>query len=630
MEDWRLKMSSSAGFPINDLLRRRLQTGIVITTLTLSVASTLFLLQFSSRLGVGLSSSTGMFTMALKSIFSQFITFIGALVFAVGIVLTSFIVLLMMTQRTRDFGLIKAVGCPSSLVGGYFMTELILVMVVSCVLGLVFGFFADFIAANAVFGSYQLINWWFAPILFVIFFLIALFFGLQPILKAAKLSAIEALSPVNYYGLIISGKYKALSHTALTWRIASRSMARRISPTVRIVILLSIIFVLLTVSVAGGIIAEDTTTSWVRRTVNSGTIAVAYSSIGDQYKLLLSKFIGTQDTSDFNYSDTKWGISAAVEDKLKALPSIISFDTRLVLYENVQEIKNWTIINGAEMWVGGDREEKVLVIGSDPRKMTADFSNKGRSLSGNDTLEAIIGDSISQTMYYPDESQDIYLSDPLVQGIEIEETKYGIVGVCVDPINNGYVVYVPIDKLINSTGLSDPNLILLMLDGSVDRRIAIEQIRNTVKEVDSDLEVFDLTQTIADNTDFLSGTWQTILFVPLFTLISAALCLVSYMMLSIDEQRQEFAMLRAVGARPRLIVNISAIQSAIVLLSSFGIGISFGVIITLIILMTNPIVTSTTIVEIVAWFISALLIMFLLSLYPAFRIAKTSILKIMT
>jgi ABC-type antimicrobial peptide transport system permease subunit len=89
-------------------------------------------------------------------------------------------------------------------------------------------------------------------------------------------------------------------------------------------------------------------------------------------------------------------------------------------------------------------------------------------------------------------------------------------------------------------------------------------------------------------------------------------------------------MLRAVGARPKLIVDISAIQSAIVLLSSFGVGISFGVITTMMILMTNPIVTSTTIAVIVAWFISALLIMFLLSLYPAIKLSKTGILKIAT
>jgi ABC-type antimicrobial peptide transport system permease subunit len=623
-------MNSGAGFPVNDLLRRRLQTSLAITTLTLSVGSTLFLLLFSSRLGVGLSSSKGSFTIGLGFVFSQFITFVGALVFVVGAVLTSFIVLLMMAQRTRDFGLIKAVGCPNSLVGGYFMTELMLVTFVSCGLGLVFGFFADFVTANAVFGGYQFINWWFAPIVFVIFSLLALFFGLQPILKAAKLSAIEALSPVNYYGLMITGKHKALSHTALTWRIASRSMVRRISPTVRIVILLSIVFVLLTVSVAGGIIAEDTTMSWVQKTAKSGTLAIAHTNMGNQYKLLLSKFTGTQDTNDFNYSDTKIGISALVENQLNALPSIASFDKRLVLYENVKEIKNWTIINGKETWVGGDRKEKVLVIGLDPREMAADFSNKGRSLSEIDSLEAIIGDSISQTMYSPDESQDINLSDPLVQGIEIKEVKFGIVGVCVDPINNGYVTYVPIDKLKNTTDLTDSNLLLVTLDVSVNRSIAINEIRKTVKAVDLDLEVFDLSQTIVGNTAFLRETWQTILFIPLFTLISASLCLVSYMMLSIDEQRQEFAMLRAVGARPKLIVNISAIQSAIVLLSSFGVGISFGVITTLMILMTNPIVTSTSIAVIVAWFISALLIMFLLSLYPAIKLSKTGILKIAT
>ena len=97
-----------------------------------------------------------------------------------------------------------------------------------------------------------------------------------------------------------------------------------------------------------------------------------------------------------------------------------------------------------------------------------------------------------------------------------------------------------------------------------------------------------------------------------------------------DEQHQEFAILRAIGAKPAIIINISAIQSAIVLLSSFAVGISLGVITTLLILMTNPLVTSFTIVEIAVWLLAALIGMFLFSLYPAFRLAKASILKIMT
>ena len=88
LEDGRLAVKmSSAGFPVNDLLRRRLQTSLTIATLTLSVASTLFLLLFSNRLGVGLASATDTLTQGLTAIFSQFIPFIGVLIFVVGAVL---------------------------------------------------------------------------------------------------------------------------------------------------------------------------------------------------------------------------------------------------------------------------------------------------------------------------------------------------------------------------------------------------------------------------------------------------------------------------------------------------------------------------------------------------------------
>lgn len=127
---------------------------------------------------------------------------------------------------------------------------------------------------------------------FVVFFVLAIFFGLQPILKASRMSPIKALSPVNYYCLTIGPKLKALSRSGLTWRIASRSLFRRQSASIRIVILLSIVFLLLTVSVAGGMIANETTTLWVKNTVDRDKIVVAHTRMGNQYELLLSKFSG--------------------------------------------------------------------------------------------------------------------------------------------------------------------------------------------------------------------------------------------------------------------------------------------------------------------------------------------------
>jgi ABC-type antimicrobial peptide transport system permease subunit len=173
-------------------------------------------------------------------------------------------------------------------------------------------------------------------------------------------------------------------------------------------------------------------------------------------------------------------------------------------------------------------------------------------------------------------------------------------------------------------------MVLVELSNSTDRDAAIAQVRSIIQASDSGLDIFDLNSVVEQNTGFLASNWQTIMLLPLFTLVSAAICLVGYMMLTIDEQHQEFAILRAVGAKPRIIIHISAIQSLIVLISSFATGISFGVITGWLILMANPIVTSITIFAITAWLIAALVGMFLLSLYPAYRLAKTSILKIMT
>lgn len=623
---------SKAAFPINDLLRRRLQTSLTIVTLALSVASTLFLLLFSSSLCFGLTSATSMFTMGITALFSQFILFIGVLIFAVGIVLTSFIAFFMMSQRTRDFGLIKAAGCPNSLVAGYFMTELLTTTVAGCVLGIIVGFLMDYGVANYVFSTYRLPNFWFAPLVFVVFFVLALIFGLWPLLKASRMSPVKALSPVNYYGLTTTNKHKPLSKSGITWNIATRNLLRRQSATIRIFLLLSIVFILLTVSIAGGVIASGTTTSWVQNAVGKNTIAIATSSMGNQYEQLLSTFSGTSKTGNFNYSDPNLAIPSSVIQQLNALPSVSLVDTRLVLNEQVQEDQNFSL-NGETLQVtpvGDSRTGDSIVIGVNPAKLSGAWNVEGRFLNANDDYEAVVGDSIAQSMYTPDPSMNINQSNPLVEGISFENGTFNIVGVCVDPINNGFVTYVPIETLENITAFSSPNLLLVTLKNPADQAAAIVQIKTLIQNTDPNLNVFPLNSVVEKDTNFLASTWQTIMVMPLFTLVSAALCMVSYMMLTVDEQHQEFAVLRAVGAKPKFVVFVLAIQSIIVLVSSFGVGISLGTIITLLILMPQPLVTGFTILEITGLLFAALAGILLFSLYPAFRLAKSSILKIMT
>ncbi len=615
----------TTSFSKNDLFRRRSQTSLVLICLTLSVASTLFLLLFSSRIGIGLTSlSQNILTIGLLRIFSQFIWFIGFLVFGVGVVLTSFVVFLMMKQRTKDFGLIKAVGCPNDLLFGYYIVELLGVTLASCILGVVLGFILDYAAASlSSFGAYQNPpNLLFAPVIFVVFLVLSIVFGTKPILNAARLSPLEALSPIQYYGLTVTARAKPFAKSNLTIKIALRSLFRRRTATVRIVLLLSIVFLLLSVSIAGSIIAKDTTTSWIQKSAGQNTIVIAQESMALQYKQLQSAFVGTTPDGNFDYSDSRLTIAEDVIQQLQAIKNVIKVDERLILKEHMSEVANFTIDPETMVTtsVGDNREADVLVIGVDPTKVISEWFTQGRFLSSNNETSIVLGDSIVYTL----------LSQPFDQSVRIHDKQFAVVGVCVDPIENGRIAYVPLKQLQTITGIEAANIVFVSLNSSANYAKTIDQINGIISNSNSALTIVDLNTTIGNNVTFLGSIWSTIMLLPLFSLGSAALCLMAYVMLAIDEQRQEFGFLRAMGARPKTIMSVVAIQSIIVLFASLGAGLSIGIIATLLILMQHPIVTSFTIVEISLWFMAALTGMFALSLVPALRFARTPLLKIMT
>jgi len=616
---------SETSFPVKDLLRRKLQTSLALISLTTCVASTVFLLLFAQQVGFGIASSTeNMLTVGYSAIFSSFLLFVGILVFAVGAVIVSFIAFLMMAQRTRDFGLIKAAGCPNGLVFSYFFTELFIVLFMGCILGVALGFLTDYAVINlSAFQAYpKALNFWYAPLVFAAFFVFGLIFGLKPLLNASRLSPIAALSPMQYFGLTKGNKFKALSKSRLTLNIATRSLFRRQSATVRIVFFLSIVFILLTVSITGSIIANDTTTTRVEKAAGKDLLLVAHKDMGNQYIALLSKFSGGKEATDFNYLDPNLALPDAALQQLNNISGIAHLETRLVCTGHMRELMNFTIDpeTQATISIGDNRETNSLIVGVEPEKVLSSWFIEGRFLRGDNSSEAVVGDSVVARMF----------ETPLSQSFVMQNATFNVVGLCLDPINNGFVTFVALEKLESLNMISSPNIALLQLDSSVDRASAIVQIQERLASVNSDLMVFELTATLEKNVNFLSAIWSVVMFLPLFTLVAATLCLIAYLVLAIDEQHQEFAVLRAMGVKPKTVVTILAVQSLIILFSSFAVGISLGVIITLLILISQPVVTSLTILAIAAWLLSALAGMFLLSLYPAIRFARKPILKIMS
>lgn len=614
---------SKAAFPVNDFLRRKLQTSLTLISLTVCVASTLFLLLFSDQIGFRITSVAGStLTIGYWAIFSNFLLFVGILVFIIGAVIISFITFMMMAQRTRDFGLIKAAGCPNSLVFGYFLTELLMVLFLGCVLGVALGFLTDYAVINmAAFHAFQKTpNFWYAPLVFAAFFIFGLIFGLKPLEAAARQSPATAISSIQYLGLSEGNKFKPLSKSRLTLKIASRSLFRRQSTTVRMVVFLSTVLILLTVCIAGSIIAEDTTTTRIEKAIGKDTLLVAHKDMGNQYISLLSKFSGATEKIDFSYLDHDFALTDDVFQQFNNISGIAKFEKRLVYKGQIQEVMNFTYSDSATIPIGDYREAETLIVGIEPENVLSEWFMEGRLPKNSTSSEAVVGDSIAA----------ITFEIPLLQSFRIQNATVDIVGICLDPINNGIVVYVPFKTLEDLNNVSSPNIILVQLDSSADWSSVTLEMQTRLADVNSDLTVFKLSDILEKNTGFLEATWSVIMFLPLFSLIAATSCLIGYLVLAIDEQHQEFAVLRAMGTKPTTVLAILAVQSLIILFSSFAVGISLGVVITLMILMPQPLVTSFTIIEIAVWLLAALVAMFVLSLWPAVCFARKPIIKIMS
>jgi len=619
---------SETSFSMNDLLRRKMQTSLVIISLTLAVASTLFLLLFAQRTGFGISSMVeGKLTAGFSEIFSPFMILLTILISAAGIVMISFTAFLMTSQRIRDIGLMKAVGCPNDILFGYFFTELLVVTFLGCLFGTVLGVIVDIASTSLLNGlglgfSQQATSLWMPFAVFFSFFALSLILGATPVLSAIRAEPARAFSPKLYLGLGKEPGFKVVSKSGLSVKIAVRNLVRHKSATTRIVLCLSTVFLLVTVAVAGGLIARDTTNSWVERAIGRNTLLIAQQDMVNQYRLLLSEFYEGQKDTQFNYTDRKYLIPLGLPNNLSSLSGIMTLDERLVLEVPVREIPGiiYGSSTGETTSVGDNRQGESLVVGVDPENVLSDWFLNGRFLTENQTGEAVVGDTLAQKLF----------SAPLSQEIRISCEGLSIVGVCLDPINNGNVTYIPLTTLQNIIGVSGPNVLMVKLDPSANRADILNKVRAIVQAANADFQVFDLNEPLNKSLGSLDFIWSTIMFLPLFSLITASLSLLGYVMLTINEQRQEFGILRALGAKPKTVLGIVSAQSLIILLGSYAVGISLGLITTLLILVQEPFITTFTVIEIAGWLLLALIITFASSFYPAVRFAKKPLLEAMT
>ncbi|PVX23267.1 MAG: hypothetical protein CW716_12565 [Candidatus Bathyarchaeum sp.] len=616
---------SEISFPVKDLTRRKTQTTLTIVGLTLITAATIFLAVFGANLGFEIShfAKEGRLTSGFTNILFLIILTISVLNIITGPLITSFLVRLTMSERMRDIGVMKASGCLSGSIFAYFLTELSLLIFFSTLTGIILGVTTFYIATTllnaAGFAISQALNLEIIIVVSVILLISSHIFGASPIRQAAKAKPAEALSPIYKLKTTAGLGRKLPSALGLPFKVAFRSLLRRKSVTTQTIICLTVVLTLTTVTIAGGTMANQTTVSYVERAVGRNTVLVAHPTIADRYVNLLSRFFEEKALEQLDYLNQELRISESVINKLADIQGVNGADARLILERRVQEVPGIVpdpVDQTGAVIIGGSRSGEALILGVEPENVVNDWLVFGRKVGEPEQEGSMIGDSLALNMF----------TDSLQQEIKVFENSlpYDIVGVCVDPLNNGKVVYLPLETLYTALGESGYNILLLEIDSSEKEQI-LSQLEN-VASVEN-LEVLELDTILNMHVNYLGGIWSLIMFLPIFSLATAVIALFSYLMLSISNQQHEFGIMRALGAKPRTIIKIIFSQATLIILVSGAIGISAGLFITFEFLIQDPVISQTSLTSVSALLLTILGLLCVSSLYPALKAVKKTVVQ---
>lgn len=128
----------------------------------------------------------------IMKVLTAFIACVGAISLIVGGIGVMNIMLVSVTERTREIGIRKSLGAKTGVITMQFLTESIILCLIGGIIGVVLGISGAF-AACSVIDIQPKISVWLVLLALLFSSGVGLFFGIYPARKAAQLSPIEAL-----------------------------------------------------------------------------------------------------------------------------------------------------------------------------------------------------------------------------------------------------------------------------------------------------------------------------------------------------------------------------------------------------------------------------------------------------
>ncbi|MBS7614199.1 hypothetical protein KEJ18_00430 [Candidatus Bathyarchaeota archaeon] len=530
------------------------------------------------------------------------------------------------SERTRNIGIMKAVGSLADAIYQYFTIEYLIMVLVGCSIGTLFGIILCFVSTGVM--NYMGFPVSMSPLnLQMVLLIFALFVGFSFILslrlvgRVARVKPAEALTQVSDLTTTQKSTLRLpfLLGKILTARIALRTLSRRWFTTARSITCLDVIIVLMIIIVIGGIVAEETMFSYIQRAVGTNVVLVAKTEIAERYEQLLDRFLQIGHLELMDYLNENFAVPSSVIAGIQGIQGVLKVDPRLILEGTVKEVQ---LISpdydnpGQYIVVGDARQCNATVMGIQAETLVNNWLVLGQVIQNNDTDSVLLGDTLAANFF----------EDPFVQSFKLFDYEFNTVGVCLDSLDNGMVVYMAYEKLSSIVHYSGYNIILIQVEPS-NRSETLEKISDALSG--SGLVVVDSGQSLNRQLSYVSQIWSMLLSLSLLSFVSAVTSLVRSLMLSVSSQQRDLGIMRALGANPGTILRTVLFQTFILVSAGALFGFPVGLAIILLFLIPEPVVSQNAVVAMVLLISGLITALCLTSLYSARKAAKTPVMFLM-
>lgn len=583
-------MPISLDFAIKDISRKKDMSYPYLFILILIISATEFSIYFGSSIGLNnfiqySFTNTYFFSGGINIIYTDFNNLIIVLMMILAFTVVIIISCTLVISKKRDIAIMRALGSLPHKLYGFYLTEIYVIFIIAFFIGIIIGIlffsiFAYILILNDFALTFQL-DLIYTPILFAS--CIAGIFIIPGYLlrKIGNQKIVRNFSKDIPYNYSASKSLKLipkwLSSIGLNFKISVINTIRKKGEFKRYIIVFSIISLILFTLGLGTIVLSNSSYNWVKKSQTENLIVIGHQDVVYNYSLMYEMFhnpdLVVNNNIDFLQQDYLFNFTSL--DGLNSISEIQSKEFRLINFIEAQELSGIHITpEGGYISIGQNRKGVFPVIGVNDTNVLQNFEIEGEftTKKGTSSYYAVIGDGLAYNFF--DFSFD--------QAIFFDELDYAfdISGVIIDSLYSGYASYIDINKFRESMNLTSNqvNLAFIQIKPEAINNIQYELETVINNSLGQEFSYLQLAPIFEKNLNFVSnlGFFPTILIV-IMSLV-AILSLYNYQKGSIMEKVKDFLVMRAIGAKSKIIRKVLFLEAMYVIIPSLGLSLGVGMI----------------------------------------------------